>query len=88
MHERFDLICPAGHRRLASRYSLGAEKHGEHNWTAGMPVAVIVNHMEKHLNLLKAGDVTDDHVAAVAWGAYAIMHYQENCKHQNSELWN
>jgi hypothetical protein len=79
MTERYDLISPVGLRRLARRYAVGAEKHGERNWERGQKAGVVINHMLKHLNDFSAGDRSDDHLAAVAWGAFALMHFQEHC---------
>ncbi len=74
---RYDLISPVGLRRLAARYGKGAETHGPFNWEKGQPADVVVNHMMAHLYQFLAGDRTDDHLAAVAWGTFALMHYQE-----------
>jgi hypothetical protein len=72
---RFDLIPPGPLRRLAARYALGAKTHGDRNWQAGMPAGDVLNHMEQHLNLWKSGDRDDDHLAAAAWGCFALMYY-------------
>jgi len=73
---RFDLIPPLGLRRLAARYALGAQAHGERNWEAGMPAGDVVNHLYRHLNLWMAGDNRDDHLAAIAWGIFALMTFE------------
>lgn len=75
---RFDLMPPRAHVRHAQRWARGAQTHGANNWRKGMPVAVIVNHMEKHLQLWKNGDRTDDHMAAIAWATYALMECEEH----------
>jgi hypothetical protein len=91
--ERFDLICPTGLRRIAMRYALGAIKHGEMNWCKGIPMKERLNHLEKHLQLYKLhGEFdgegkADDNLAAIAWNAIALMHYEENCKHHESPVW-
>lgn len=74
---RFDLIPVVPHRRHARRWAEGATIHGEHNWKQGMPVTVILNHLENHLNEWKAGRRNDDHLAAVAWAVYALMECEE-----------
>ncbi len=89
--ERFDLICPAGLRRLASRYALGAEKHGDINWClAGNDPKfqrARLNHLIKHLvAYLRNGNADDDNLAAIAWGAFALMHYEEDCRHHEIPL--
>jgi len=73
----FHLISAWGLRRLAKRYALGAGVHGERNWESGIPVSDTINHMMEHLLLYLQGDRTDDHMAAVAWGAFAVMHYED-----------
>ena len=80
--ERFDLISPFAMQRLARVYAEGAKTHGAANWERGVPLDATLNHMERHLQMWKAekksgkkiGD--DDHMAKVAWGAFAIMHYE------------
>ena len=74
---RFDLISPVGWWRLAARYGLGAKTHGDRNWEKGVPASVVINHMQRHENLWLAGDRSDDHLAAIAWGCFALMHYEE-----------
>lgn len=46
---RYDLIPPDALRRLAQRYTLGAEKYGEFNWQKGMPLGDTLNHIIDHL---------------------------------------
>lgn len=75
--ERYDLITPVGQRRLAKIYAEGAVHHGERNWEGGIPASVTLNHVERHLNLWKQGDRSEDHLAKIAWGCFAIMHYEE-----------
>jgi hypothetical protein len=79
LYARYDLISPIGLRRLAERYALGAEKRGDHNWRKGMPMSAIIQHMLHHLTLfqLEGGSVSDDHAAAVAWGAIALAENEE-----------
>lgn len=76
---RFDLICPTGERRLAARYDLGARHYGERNWQKGIPESNIINHLKNHLNLYEQGDRSDDHLAAIAWATFALMHFEDNC---------
>ncbi len=74
---RYDLITPIGLRRLAERYALGAKNHGDRNWEAGFPKGVVMNHLLRHIELYRAGDRSDDHLAAAAWGLFALMHFSE-----------
>ncbi len=83
VEERYDLIPPGPLRELALRYALGAQAHGEGNWMKGQPPSVVMNHMLRHLELYRSGDRSDKHMAAVAWGAFALMYFEEH----NPELW-
>lgn len=75
---RYDLIPAGPLRRLAMRFATGAEKHGDSNWQKGLPPGVIYNHMIRHIELWRLGmDPGDDHLAAVAFGAVALMWYEE-----------
>ena len=80
--ERFDLISPFALQRLARVYAEGAKTHGSANWERGVPLDATLNHLERHLQMWKAevksGEKIgeDDHMAKVAWGAFAIMHYE------------
>lgn len=89
--ERFDLICPTGLRRLAERYALGAKKHGDYNWCKAGDDPEFqrarLNHLVKHVALyLLEGNSKDDNLAAIAWGAFALMHYEEKCRHHEAKL--
>ena len=81
--ERYDLISPFAMKRLAVIYSEGAETHGDANWEKGVPLDATLNHLERHLQMwkmeMKSGEKIgeDDHMAKVAWGAFAILHYEE-----------
>ena len=81
--ERYDLISPFAMKRLAVIYSEGAETHGDSNWEKGVPLDATLNHLERHLQMwkmeMKSGEKIgeDDHMAKVAWGAFAILHYEE-----------
>jgi hypothetical protein len=80
-HLRYDLISPVGLRRLAARYAMGAERYGDHNYLKGIPASNIVNHLMAHLENYRAGRRDDDHLAAIAWGAFTLMHYEETRPH-------
>jgi hypothetical protein len=80
-HLRYDLVSPIGLRRLAARYALGAERYGDSNYLKGMPASVVINHMMAHLENVRAGRRDDDNLAAIAWGAFTLMHYEETRPH-------
>lgn len=75
---RFDLLPVEGLRRLAKRYTGGAERYGEGNWKKGLKdpeyIAQFKAHMLAHIvDYLENGCKDDDNLAAVAWGAFALM---------------
>lgn len=73
---RYDLIPLHPLNRLAMHYTNGAVKYGEHNWTKGLPISRFYASLFRHLIAFAEGDETEDHLAAVAWNAFAIMHFQ------------
>jgi hypothetical protein len=74
---RYDLISPFGLQRLAARYALGAKNFGDNNWRKGMPFSALMNHLMHHLAMYLAGERDDDHLAAAAWGLFAMMEQEE-----------
>jgi hypothetical protein len=77
VHLRYDLIPVPAFRRLTKRYTDGAVKYGEHNWQKGFKWSVVFNHMMEHMMKFQNGEFPeDDHLAAIAWGAFALMIYQ------------
>lgn len=83
---RFDLVSPFGLFRLAKIYAEGAKKYGDRNWELGQPTGDVLNHAERHLQLWKQGDRSEDHLAKVAWGMFAIMHYEETLPENSTEM--
>ena len=74
---RYDLIPPYSLRRLAKHYENGAVKYGDRNWEKGQPVSSYVDSMLRHGQDYLEGDRTEDHMAAVAWNAFAVMYTLE-----------
>lgn len=71
------MISPIGLRRLALRYEGGAVQKGERNWEKGFPLSRCVDSALRHLSQIMEGDTSEDHWAAVAWQAFAAMHFEE-----------
>jgi hypothetical protein len=77
---RIDLISPFAEARLGAWSALGAAKYSERNWEAGMPLGRILASLCRHLNAYRAGDTSEDHLAAVMWNAMALAHGEEMVK--------
>lgn len=73
---RYDLIPPGPLKRLAELYARGAEKYDEHNWAKGQPTTRILASLYRHLEAYRLGLDDEDHLAAIAWNAFALMHFQ------------
>jgi hypothetical protein len=74
---RFDLLPPRAIRRLAQLYERGANKYGDRNWEKGQPCSRYLDSMLRHAFAVSQGVVDEDHLAAVAWNALAIIDQQE-----------
>ena len=72
----FHLIPIPALKRLAELYARGAEKYGEHNWQKGMPFSRVFASLLRHAYQYAEGDRSEDHLAAVAWNAFALMTYE------------
>jgi hypothetical protein len=77
---RYDLIPVVPLRRLADLYARGAEKYGEGNFEKGMPFRRVYASLLRHIYQYAEGDRTEDHLAAVAWNAFALMFFEEQIR--------
>lgn len=73
---RFELIPVEALERLAALYARGAQAYGEHNWQKGMPFSRVIASLLRHAFAYLKGDRDEDHLAAVAWNAFALMAYE------------
>ncbi len=74
---RYDLIPPEALKRLAELYARGAAKYGEGNFEKGMPFRRVYASLLRHLFSWAMAEHDEDHLAAVAWNAFALMFYEE-----------
>lgn len=80
---RMDLVPPLPLEKLAEVYTIGANKYSDNGWLNNpIPQHRVLAAMERHLLAWKRGEDRDPvdgqlHLAAVAWGAFTIMHYRE-----------
>jgi len=77
---RYDLIPVAALKRLALKYQQGAEAYGERNWEKGMPQSRLYESLLRHIFDYRAGDRTEDHLAAAAWNIFALLHFEETAE--------
>ena len=90
---RFDLIPRQGLVRLAHRYELGLKKYSRDNWRKGLSneewLDQLKCHMADHMSkYLSNYDVKDDHLAAICWGAFALIEaeYINSTKEQDGPI--
>ena len=74
---RFDLIPITALTRLADLYARGAIKYDEFNWKKGIPYSRCYASLLRHLYQWAKGDRDEDHLAAVAFGIFCLLHYDE-----------
>ena len=77
---RYDLISPIAIQRLAEHYENSAIKYKDRNWEKGMPLSVYLDSAERHLTKFREGHREEDHMSAVAWNAFGLIHTQEMIK--------
>jgi len=75
---RYDLIPVGPLRRLAELYMRGAAKYDDNNWMKGQPYSRTYASLFRHMIAWREGDKSEDHLAAVAWNAFTLMHYEDN----------
>ena len=82
----YHLVPPVGPRRIAWRFGLGAEKHGEGNWkksiheseqAAAAFCKEAYNHMTEHAAMSASGDIIDDHLGAIGWGVCVLAYAEQ-----------
>ena len=74
---RPDMISPFALMRIGEHMRKGAAKYGPWNWQLGQPFSEITASMHRHLLQWEQGDQEEDHLAAIVFGAQALMHYRE-----------
>lgn len=73
---RYDLVPAAPLKRLAELMARGAVKYGDSNWMKGMPASRFLASMMRHVEAYRLGERDEDHLAAVVFNAFAIMHFE------------
>lgn len=77
---RYDLIGRHGMKRVADLMARGAVKYGENNWAEGQSVSRSYESAFRHLIQFAEGDAEEDHLAAVVFNIFNIIHVQEEKK--------
>ena len=77
---RPDLISPYFLERLGEHLRKGAVKYNEHNWCKGQPFSRAWASLNRHVMQYAMGDKSEDHLAAIAFGAMVLSHYEEMIK--------
>lgn len=73
---RYDLIPPGPLQRVAELYARGAEKYEPFNWVQGIPTSRFLASLMRHLEQYRQGDKVEDHLAAIVFNAFGIMHFE------------
>lgn len=74
---RYDLIPITALTRLADLYARGAVKYDEFNWSKGICYSRVYSSLLRHLFQWARGEKDEDHLAAVAFGIFSLLHYDE-----------
>lgn len=79
---RYDLIPAKPLEELAKVYTVGAKKYADRNWEKGMRWGRVFAAMMRHAWAWWMGETNDKesgvhHMAAVAWGAFALIEYSQ-----------
>lgn len=64
-----------GWHRIAVHYARGAVKYADRNWEKGLETGRTVSSLYRHLDKAKRGLVDEDHWAAAAWNAIALINH-------------
>lgn len=72
--------------RLAHHYTKGAEKYGKGNWMLGQPKSTTFASLVRHLISYRLGVTDEDHLSAVIWNAFSMMHVDEVLLESKPEL--
>jgi hypothetical protein len=77
---KYGLISPLALKRLAKHYTNGAKVYPENkgrNWELGGPFSTFYESMFRHLMGWREGDKSEDHLSALCWNAFCILHFEE-----------
>lgn len=80
---RLDLVPEIFIRRVAQRFTEGAEKYGAYNYRKGINdpefIQERINHLKNHLSqFLMEGNDKDDNLAAIGWAVAMLMEFEDH----------
>lgn len=73
-------------KRVAKHYQIGAEKYEPDNWRKGQPKDTTMDSLLRHLESYRKGETDEDHLSAVIWNAFSMMHVDEYLLREHPEL--
>lgn len=73
-------------KRVAKHYQIGAEKYKPDNWRKGQPKDATMDSLLRHLESYRIGETDEDHLSAVIWNAFSMMHVDEYLLREHPEL--
>ena len=76
----YELVPPGPLKRLAVHYARGAVKYLPRNWEKGIETGRTFRSLLRHAFTYLAGDRSEDHLAAIAWNAFALMDHEDRLK--------
>lgn len=83
---RYDLIPPTALYRVAMHYGGGAAKYKPFNWAKGMNFSRTFASMFRHLMEWQIGDRSEDHLAALVFGALTLMHFEDTERDELNDM--
>jgi hypothetical protein len=76
----YELLPPGPVHRLAIHYERGAQKYAPRNWERGLQTGRVMQSLLRHAFKYLSGSRDEDHLAAVVWNAFALMHHEDALK--------
>lgn len=74
---RYDLISPEFMHRLAVRLEQGTIKYSVRNWEKGFSCSETLDSTIRHLYQYLQGELSEDHLAAAAFGIMCVCQFEE-----------
>ena len=72
--------------RLAYHYTAGAKKYGKGNWRKGQPKSATFASLMRHAVKYRMGMTDEDHLSAIIWNAFSLMHVDNTLLRDHPEL--